>query len=416
MRKWKVWSSKVVAFFLMSLMVTESAYPCSTAYIPESSGKLMGKNYVWSHGYGRVFLNRKNMLKRALLKDPKTMKGVMWKAKYASLSFNQIAENFPVGGMNTEGLGVEILLATAEFPKSTDLEAVSELQWIQYLLDTSSNVTEAIAQARKVDIVPIAGYSVHYHVCDKEGECAVFEYKDGKLAVFDRESEGQTPVGTDNSCYGSNSYSGKALRSLEAAELIPGLESPILPKVTRASDRCASTRRLVEAFSANVTRNSEEEVDDMFQLMNRISGNPQWQIVYELAKGRMHFKAQVGGGTIRTISFADFTGASDLDCSQAFAMHEASRNVFVRPPLRFNLNGKSVPTAVPSRVEGGDSSFGTIVKSKSVLKRENFSSYIETPTLLMESTSFLSSNGIDKAMVDQVFRYQGTHTSCAEPE
>jgi hypothetical protein len=60
---------------------------------------------------------------------------------------------------------------------------VSELQWIQYMLDTCETVAEVIEMAKTVRIDVNATSKLQYMVGDKGGETTVIEFLEGEMVI-----------------------------------------------------------------------------------------------------------------------------------------------------------------------------------------------------------------------------------------
>ena len=160
----------------------QEASACTT-FMKESGGtRLIGKSYDWGVSEGMLLINKAGMKKKALAlvlgDDP-----AEWTSRYANLTFNQYGRGMPNGGMNTEGLVVEILwLSGSQYPHPDQRKTVNELQWIQYQLDRFSTVAEVVKHAQELRISRVHG-KVHYLVCDKSGACGTFEVLAGKMVV-----------------------------------------------------------------------------------------------------------------------------------------------------------------------------------------------------------------------------------------
>ncbi|MEK5059207.1 linear amide C-N hydrolase [Paenibacillus sp. FSL H7-0326] len=107
-----------------------------------------------------------------------------WISKYNSLTVSQVGKEMPNGGMNEAGLVVEqTTLWQSSYPNKEGLPAIGELQWIQLMLDTCASIEEVKETAESLQIVnPFS--RLHYIICDRTGECAVFEFLNGELAIY----------------------------------------------------------------------------------------------------------------------------------------------------------------------------------------------------------------------------------------
>jgi len=74
---------------------------------------------------------------------------VKWASRYMSVTFTESGREFPWEGLNEAGLSVNIMnLAGSSFPPPSNPRLViNTVQWVQYILDTSSNVDEATLKA-----------------------------------------------------------------------------------------------------------------------------------------------------------------------------------------------------------------------------------------------------------------------------
>src|SRR5262245_37286626 len=86
------------------------AAACTTFLIPRAPEAIMGKSYDWHHSHGLLIVNKANVEKTGLGLKFLTDKPPTWKSKYGSLTFNQVAREFPNSGINEEGLAVEIMV------------------------------------------------------------------------------------------------------------------------------------------------------------------------------------------------------------------------------------------------------------------------------------------------------------------
>jgi penicillin V acylase-like amidase (Ntn superfamily) len=90
-----------------------------------------------------------------------------------------------VNGINEAGLTVMVMQAdpSSNAPSSPTLPIINEMQWPQYILDTSETLADALKQAELVEVLPLFT-PLHYLVCDKRSDCAVFEQIDGKMVAY----------------------------------------------------------------------------------------------------------------------------------------------------------------------------------------------------------------------------------------
>lgn len=387
-------SLNVVAVALL-VVPWGKADACSSVMMPNSSAKVMGKNYDWSYSHGKVYINRKNVQKISLIRPNPNNRPALWVSKYASITFNQIAEHFPNGGINSQGLAIEVLLGRAEYPSQSDKPVVSELQWIQFLLDTAATADEAVEQAQRVDIVPVSSYSLHYHACDWTGRCAVFEYIGGKLKTYfeDDAKKAHNPYVLTNSSYTDSPFTPPKNPKFEAPkvglrDLISGEEDPVSPGyLSRRDEAC----RLVNEYDAGDETVPMSEVDFMYKILDRIKLFPKWQIAYELENRRVNFRVdtRVHGWTpIRAVRFSDFSKRGDLDCRYAPQDKDSWSE-----SLRYDMETK--PT---------DSKFETLARS-------DFSTGKPDEKDLIDASSGMLS-GLPGSITKALREYSGTMAKC----
>ena len=80
-------------------------------------------------------------------------KPIEWISKYGSISFNQFGAEFPYGGINEEGLVVEIMTSRAEYPFKIA---------IQEFIDTTSTTINVLPFEKEISLLtnPIINNSI----------------------------------------------------------------------------------------------------------------------------------------------------------------------------------------------------------------------------------------------------------------
>jgi choloylglycine hydrolase len=265
------------------------ARACTAFLLGAEAGPVVGKSYDWHMGQGLVFANKHGMAKRALTVDPRDTPA-SWVSRHASLTFNQYGREFPNGGMNDAGLVVEVLwLDDSRYEARDARPALNELQWIQYQLDSFGSVAEMTAAAPGLRVSPVYA-NVHYLACDKGAQCAAFEWLGGKLQI--------TPAAR---VLTNHSYADSAAWAARQAKPAAGLGS---------LERFARTSRLVSQPAAG------DPVAAAFTILDGVRGRgSQWNIVYEPARSRVHFRTRASA-QIKSIDFADLA----RDCGSPVQM------------------------------------------------------------------------------------------------
>lgn len=154
----------------------------STAFVVKSQENIWvckNQDVIYDEVY--LFTNQRNLHKTALIMPPSIP--ASWTSKYGSLTVSQVGKENPNGGINEAGLVIEqTTLWATQYPADNGLPVLSELQWIQYLLDTCSTVGEALEAARKIRIDQSTS-QLHYLLADRTGNYAIVEFLHGQMCV-----------------------------------------------------------------------------------------------------------------------------------------------------------------------------------------------------------------------------------------
>jgi choloylglycine hydrolase len=259
-------------------MLGSTAVPCTTFYIYTGDEAVFGRNYDWSTGAGLTVVNKRGMTKAALVGDDNP---ALWTSTYGSVTFNQYGRDFPVGGVNEKGLVVEVMwLEETIYPKADGRAAVGSLQWVQYILDTCSNVREALTVLDDIRIVDETA-RLHYLLADRSGGCAAVEFLEGEAVVSTGDAD--LPFRTlANSTY-DDSLTFLGLYEEEGTpEDIAGTGSR--ERFTRAALR-------VNGYDIHVM-DSATAVDYAADILDDVAipDYSQWSIVYDVAGGRVYWR------------------------------------------------------------------------------------------------------------------------------
>jgi choloylglycine hydrolase len=299
--------SKALPLFILASSV---AYPCTTFQIPTPE-PIVAKNFDWHSGQGLVFINKRNVRKTAILVGQQAP--LTWKSKYMSLTFNMAGRDFPSEGLNEAGLSVDILvLRQKAYPNGTDsLPFVSRLQWVQYILDTSATLGDAIQQAQKANIlIPKS----HYFVCDKASNCATFEFIGGKPVIHSGDQLKYKALA--NSTYSSSESYLDGLLSSEDPEKI--LATP--------SDQSPDRFSRAAVWSTGSPGN-EDIVTYAFDGLGNVAQRnfTQWSFVYQAQSQTIHWKTRLST-SIKTVRLGSFnpscaSGVKVLDINASASGH-----------------------------------------------------------------------------------------------
>jgi choloylglycine hydrolase len=285
----------LILFLFISLIHPgTSLEACSTFVLKSGQNLVFGRNYDWAIGSGFVMVNKRNLIKRSDLSAGSSTESFQWISKYGSITFNQYGKEFPMGGMNEAGLVVEVMwLEETRFPSPDRRPALSELQWVQYQLDTAKSVKEVIASDKSLRI-SANSVPIHFLVSDKTGDAVTIEFLEGKMVYHTAET---LPVkALTNSTYSESKEYLKRHRGFGGEREI-GFSGNSL-------DRFARTAHMLSSYEKS---ESEEIVDYAFSILDSVD-NPewtQWSIVYDVTNRIIHYKTK-DAPRLKNFAFDDF--------------------------------------------------------------------------------------------------------------
>jgi choloylglycine hydrolase len=321
LRKWGFFISgkeevmkNLITLLIVSLLfiVPKIAYPCSTFCLDKGEHLVFGKNLDWIQDNGFVFINKRGVLKTAML-ALNVDNLATWTSKYGSITFNQIGCDWPFGGVNEAGLVVEMMAVDrAKYPVPDERPIINGLQWIQYQLDNFSRIEQVIASDSQLRILgiknpPPGSLMAHFLVCDKTGNCASIEFINGKLVYHTKET---MPVKVlTNSTYTD---------SMEFLHEDQNGNLPIGQGNYSSLFRFAKAAKMLKAYKPKA---SPSAVDYSFDILSSIKppngmadmlGKPiytQWSIVYDIKNLKVYFRTW-GNEQIRYFDLSSF----DFSC------------------------------------------------------------------------------------------------------
>jgi penicillin V acylase-like amidase (Ntn superfamily) len=288
--------------FVLTLSIN-SAFACTTFCLRTKDAVLFGRNYDWNIGDGLIFVNKRGVAKIAgggELPNP-----AKWVSRYGSVTFNQYGRENPTGGMNEAGLVVEELwLDETEYPRDQNLPAVDTQEWIQYELDTSATVVEAIANARKVRIE--SEVKVHFLIGDKSGNAVTIEFLKGSLIAHSGKDLGIQAL--------TNDTYAKSIAYLKVAKAQKATTAGSLDRFYRAAARTHSFEK--------EKRTEQGAINYAFDILSNVAqelGGTQWSIVYDQNRRKIYFRTQQNR-QIRTIDTTRF----DFGCGTQVKILDAN--------------------------------------------------------------------------------------------
>ena len=183
----------IIFSIVITNWVSKDIKSCTAFQIIHSGDVFIGKNFDWIVGDGLLFVNKREMLKKAIPtffdKKDSSDQLVSWVSKYGSVTYNLFGREFGLGGMNEAGLVIESLsFSDTKTHKPDARPSISALQFGQYLLDNYSSVKDVIESGKSIRIRPTIKPAGHMFVADKNGNSAVIEYIKGKRVYYTNDS------------------------------------------------------------------------------------------------------------------------------------------------------------------------------------------------------------------------------------
>ncbi|WP_280152482.1 linear amide C-N hydrolase [Piscinibacter sp. XHJ-5] len=277
---------------LLAISLGTPAVPCTTFVMAGGHGPLFGRNYDFEFGEALVVVNPRG------LKKSSDTGGARWTARHGSVTFNQYGIGHPTGGVNEAGLVVELMwLDGSRYPEADARPTVATLEFIQYLLDRSATLDDALKAAGEVRIT--GRTPLHFLVADRSGQGASVEFLEGRMVVHRGDRMPVTVLANDD--YAS------ALARLPLYREFGGPQS--LPQDAGSLSRFARA-------AAGVRRASPQAGPaQAFELLDGVAqaGFTHWQIVYELGRGMVHYRTAAQRSLRRIeLSRIDFACAAGM--------------------------------------------------------------------------------------------------------
>lgn len=272
--------------------------PCTTFCFKNNSEWIFGRNYDFETEAGLVMVNKRGVMKTALLAPGTAGQPAKWVSTYGSVTFNQFGRELPLGGMNEAGLVIELMwLTQTEFPNADRRPTLRELQWVQYQLDTAATVQDVIASDKLIRIEGYESSPIHFLLCDRKGGAAAIEFLGGRMRAY----SGKTlPIrALTNNTY---EYSLDFLKVCGSDETKPAFK-----QAGNSPRRFVYAAKGVQAWEAN---KSGDPVGYAFQILDKCNlPHSKFRIVYDPKAGLIYFRT-ASTHNVRSINFRQF----DFSC------------------------------------------------------------------------------------------------------
>lgn len=273
--------SAVLLLLVVLTLLCLAAVPvraCSTMAFPDPVRPVLAFNFDFAEtGAGFLIVNAKGISRRSVMDGD----GARWTARFGSVTVNQVGPGMPTAGMNTAGLAVTLMWNDdAVYGGAADVPTVSELEFIQFLLDTSGTVDDALERFETVRIKGVV--PIHYFLFDRMGTAAILTPTRNGLRVHTGDS---LPVpALTNTSYAA------ALKHLGGMQGFGG-EAP-LPEQQSPGDQ-NSLDRFAIAAGLTSAANLRLDPERAFAALDRLA-NPEtrWQVVFEPQSQAMRLRLE----------------------------------------------------------------------------------------------------------------------------
>jgi len=271
----------------VALAFAAPAIACSTFLLRAEGGPVFGRNTDALPMPGLLIVNKRGISKRAISwgvigpGDP-TQPTATWTSRYGSVTATVIGRAFPDGGMNEAGLIVEeMTLLDSRFPRRAGRPTISQVQWLQYLLDTKATVQEVVDDVDRFDLT---GWHWHFMVADKSGDCATIDFVEGRADI------------TRGSLAGCVLTNDSAQRSAEhLATLSAGGAASAEPEGPSSLARYV---RAVRRLNAYESRSAPDRIAFAFGVLSDVAQGPNTirSFVHDPVEHRLYFRTHENRG------------------------------------------------------------------------------------------------------------------------
>ncbi|RYY70617.1 MAG: linear amide C-N hydrolase [Chitinophagaceae bacterium] len=293
---------KKLLLLVLTALASCFSFACTTFLLNKNGQLVFGRNYDWITGAGMINTNQRGLFKFAAEANENKM---AWVSLNGSITFNQYGKEFPTGGMNEQGLVVELMwLEGTQYSPVDERPAIGVLQWIQYQLDMHSTIEEVILSDKKIRI-NTTSTPLHFLVADGKGNAASIEFLNGQMKVH-RGNELPFAVLTNDPYQKSKEAAVSAMNDKKLSG-------------NNSLDRFVTACSMVNKLSN--TDISTPLTDYAFSILNKVSQGDftKWSIVYDISNKQVFFKTSEFN-TLKWFSFSSF----DFTCITA--------------PQMFNMN------------------------------------------------------------------------------
>ena len=177
--------SIVLASSLSVGLLNESALACSRVLLNSGQEHVVGRTMdLYMPDHAKIVVYPRGISRDGAAATGASMK---WVSKYGSVTVNSL-DVATSDGINEKGLVANLLyLHETQYEARDNRQGVSNAMILQYLLDTSATVSEALAELKKIQVTSaiVSGreWPLHVSISDANGDSAVVEFIKGKMVV-----------------------------------------------------------------------------------------------------------------------------------------------------------------------------------------------------------------------------------------
>ena len=284
MKKEKISIRIIISLIFISLfLIRYNASACSTFKL-QKGDSLIYAHYLNEPGTevpGMVFINKRGIFKTGrtwgeiISKEKLNPSSLCWISKYGSVTFNLYGRDLPDGGMNEAGLYIWEMSEKADYPKNDKLPKLSQMSWMQYILDNCSTLEEAISAAREIEI---DGWDWHYFVADCHGNTAAIEFINNKVVVY--QGEDMPMPGLFNTRYDRELELVKYYKGF-GGQYEPDINDPFVPNFVK-------TATMIRDYKP-----TQNAVDYGFEMLRHLNNKADWNVIFDVRKQKVFFNTHL---------------------------------------------------------------------------------------------------------------------------
>ncbi len=283
------------------LFCSDTSEACSTFMLRDVNTLIIGHNLDMPYEIpGMIIINKRGVSKTNIswyeisTSRKPTSPTISWVSKYGSITFNPLGREFPDGGINEAGLYIqEMTLAETKFPENDKIPRMFMMQWMQFQLDNYNMVKQVLDNLPKIIL---DGWSWHFFVADRNGNCACIEFIEGKTIIY---TGAKMPIPVV-----CNTIYPHELQLLEQYEGFGGrlkvdLKNKKIPRFVHAA-------YLIKNF-IETSKTPNSYGFEILESMNR--GATQWSYIINVIKKQVYFRTSIG----KKIKYFNY-GKIDFSC------------------------------------------------------------------------------------------------------